>query len=133
VLECAALAGPWLSAGPIRPGIRRCYADGVFVIGNAAGEAHPVVAEGISMAMQSAWLLVERLVAASDEKAVANSYTRAWRRSFAPRIRAAAAIAHWAMRPRLVAATLPLLQTWPKLLTFGAWLSGKSKLVVQPT
>jgi flavin-dependent dehydrogenase len=133
VLESATLAGPWLSAGPIRPGIRRCYAGGVFIVGNAAGEAHPVVAEGISMAMQSAWLLAERLVAASDEKSAARSYTLAWRRSFAPRTRAAAAIAHWAMRPRLVAATLPLLQNWPKLLTFGAWLSGKSRLVVQPT
>ncbi|MCE9526275.1 MAG: FAD-dependent monooxygenase [Planctomycetales bacterium] len=133
VLESATLAGPWLSAGPIRPGIRRCYADGVFIVGNAAGEAHPVVAEGISMAMQSAWLLAESLSATSDERTVARNYTRAWRRSFAPRIRAAAAIAHWAMQPRLVAATLPFLQTWPKLLTLGAWLSGKSKLVVQTT
>ena len=133
VLEKAALAEPWLSAGPIRPGIRRCYAHGMFVVGNAAGEAHPVVAEGISMAMQSAWLLTDRLVAESNEQTVARRYTRAWRQSFVPRIRTAAAIAHWAMRPRLVAATLPFLQTWPKLLTFGAWLSGKSKLVVQPT
>jgi len=133
VLEGAAIADSWLSAGPIQPGIRRCYADGVFVVGNAAGEAHPVVAEGISMAMQSAWLLTDRLIADSDERMVARSYTRAWRQSFTPRIRAAAAIAHWAMRPPLVAATLPFLQTWPKLLTFGAWLSGKSKLVVQPT
>lgn len=133
VLERAELADSWLSAGPIRPGIRRCYADGVFVVGNAAGEAHPVVAEGISMAMQSAWLLTDRLIAESDERSVARGYTKAWRSSFAPRIRAAAAIAHWAMRPRLVRATLPFLQTWPKLLTLGAWLSGKSKLVVQPT
>jgi menaquinone-9 beta-reductase len=133
-LEAAALEGPWLAAGPIRPGIRRCYVDGVFVVGNAAGEAHPVVAEGISMAMQSAWLLAERLIARGQGDAtVARDYTRAWRRSFASRIRAAAAVAQWAMRPRLVAATLPLLQTWPRLLTFGAWLSGKSKLVVQPT
>ena len=85
------------------------------------------------MAMQSAWLLAERLITLHDEQAVARSYTRAWRQSFAPRIRAAAAIAQWAMRPRLVAVTLPFLQTWPNLLTFGAWLSGKSKLVVQPT
>lgn len=133
VLESAILTGPWLSAGPIRPEIRRCYADGVFVVGNAAGEAHPAVAEGISMAMQSAWLLTERLIATNDEQSVARDYTRAWRRSFAPRIRAAAAIAHWTMRPRLVAATLPFFRTWPKLLTLGAWLSGKSKLVIQPT
>jgi hypothetical protein len=85
------------------------------------------------MALQSAWLLTERLIAGNDEQTVARSYTRAWRQSFAPRIRAAAAIAHWAMRPRLVTVTLPFLQTWPKLLTFGAWLSGKSKLVIQPT
>jgi flavin-dependent dehydrogenase len=133
VLERAALVDTWLSAGPIRPGIRRCSAEGVFIVGNAAGEAHPVVAEGISMAMQSAWLLADRLIASSGERTVARSYTRAWRQSFALRIRTAAAIAHWAMRPRLVAATLPILQTWPRLLTFGAWLSGKSKLVVQPT
>jgi flavin-dependent dehydrogenase len=133
VLEGAALADSWLSAGPIRPGIRRCHAEGVFVVGNAAGEAHPVVAEGISMAMQSAWLLTNQLIVKSDERTVARDYTRAWRQSFTPRIRTAAAIAHWAMRPRLMAATLPLLQAWPKLLTIGAWLSGKSKLVVQPT
>ena len=133
VLEGTTLTDLWLSAGPIRPGIRRCYTEGVFVVGNAAGEAHPVVAEGISMALQSAWLLTERLIAGNDEQTVARSYTRAWRQSFAPRIRAAAAIAHWAMRPRLVTVTLPFLQTWPKLLTFGAWLSGKSKLVIQPT
>jgi flavin-dependent dehydrogenase len=133
VLEGATLADSWLSAGPIRPGLRRCYADGMFVVGNAAGEAHPVVAEGISMALQSAWLLTDRLIAGNDERTVARGYTRAWRQSFTPRIRAASAIAHWAMRPRLVATTLPFLQTWPKLLTFGAWLSGKSKLVVQPT
>ena len=133
VLESASLAEPWLSAGPIRPGIRHCHRNGVFVVGNAAGEAHPAVAEGISMAMQSAWLLVERLIASGDETIAAREYTRAWRRSFAPRIRAAAAIAHWTMRPRLVAVTIPLFQASPKLLTFGAWLSGKSKLVVQPT
>jgi menaquinone-9 beta-reductase len=133
VLEGATLTDSWLSAGPIRPGIRRCYADGMFIVGNAAGEAHPVVAEGISMAMQSAWLLTDRLNAASDERSVTRDYARAWRQGFAPRLRAAAVIAHWAMRPRLVTATLPFLQSWPKLLTFGAWLSGKSKLVVQPT
>ena len=138
VLEEAALNGPWLSAGPIQPGFRQCYDRGVFVVGNAAGEAHPVVAEGISMAMQSAWLLAERLIPRRGEMhqedaraAVARDYSRVWRRNFAPRIRAAAVVAHWAMRPGLVAATLPALRTWPQLLTFGARLSGKSKLVVQ--
>ena len=56
VLDGAALDGRWLSAGPIRPGIRSCYASGIFRVGNAAGEARPAVAEGITMALQSAWL-----------------------------------------------------------------------------
>ena len=50
ILDDATLDGPWLSAGPIQPGLRPCYRSGVFALGNAAGEAHPVVAEGISMA-----------------------------------------------------------------------------------
>jgi flavin-dependent dehydrogenase len=137
VLAPALLAGAWLSAGPIQPGIRPRYRDGVFVVGNAAGEAHPVVAEGISMAMQSAWLVCERLVARephrltdAERESIGAKYAADWRRAFAPRIRAAAAIAHWAMRPKLVAATLPLMKLYPSLLTFGARLSGKATVVV---
>ena len=49
--------GPWLATGPIRPGVRLGHGDGIFRIGNAAGEAHPIVGEGISMAIQSAFVL----------------------------------------------------------------------------
>ena len=137
VLDSAVRDEPWLSAGPIHPGLRRCYRDGIFVVGNAAGEAHPVVAEGISMAVQSAWLLTQRLIAARTqlhERRVADEvgrwYEAEWRRCFAPRIRAAAVVAHWAMRPHLVAATVPFLRCWPSLLTWGARLSGKARLVI---
>ncbi|HUQ70604.1 MAG TPA: hypothetical protein VM165_13825 [Planctomycetaceae bacterium] len=138
VLDGAIRDQPWLAAGPIRPGLRPCYREGVFVVGNAAGEAHPVVAEGISMAIQSACLLTQRLIAAREalpDRRVADQvgrlYQADWRRSFAPRIRAAAAIAHWAMRPRLVVATIPFLRHWPGLLTWGARLSGKARLVIR--
>jgi flavin-dependent dehydrogenase len=138
VLENAEIDGAWLSAGVIQPGIRPRYLNGVFVIGNAAGEAHPVVAEGISMAMQSAWLLVERLKSHRHDvpndkvrQQLARSYSSAWRRAFAGRIHTAAAIAHWASCPRLVQATGPLLGTFPALVTWGARLSGKSHLVVE--
>ena len=137
VLESAELVGPWLAAGAIQPGIRPRYRDGIFAVGNAAGEAHPVVAEGISMAMQSAWLLTERikhrrgdLKSPAAMSPIANSYSVAWRYAFAPRIYAAAAIAQWASRPRLVLAAGPLLRTFPRLLTWGARLSGKSHVVV---
>ena len=62
VLDKGQRNGPWLSVGPLRPGIRTLYTDGIFFVGNSAGEAHPIVAEGISMALQSAWLLAQLLV-----------------------------------------------------------------------
>jgi pimeloyl-ACP methyl ester carboxylesterase len=43
---------------------------------------------------------------------------------------AAAAVANWAQRPGLVAATLPFLRQFPSLLTWGARLSGKARVVV---
>jgi hypothetical protein len=95
------------------------------------------VAEGISMALQSAWLLTQRLLPHRHElhterlrESIGRDYAAAWRRAFAPRIHAAAAVANWAQRPQLVAATLPLLHRFPGLLTWGARLSGKTRVVV---
>jgi flavin-dependent dehydrogenase len=134
-LAGARVEDDWFSAGPIQPGIRRCGFDRIFLVGNAAGEAHPVVAEGIGMAMQSAQLLCECLGASGAErlspKAIAaarREYTLAWRQNFAPRIRAAALIAHWAMRPAAVACSLPLLRLFPAFLTAAARFSGKATL-----
>jgi flavin-dependent dehydrogenase len=133
MLERARREGAWLSAGPIRPGIRPRYCDGVFVVGNAAGEAHPVVAEGISLGIQSAWLLAERLIRIKDHlhqmsarDAAGRAYSSDWRRAFSSRIRAASTIAHWAMCPRLVFAALPLIRLHPALLTWAARLTGKA-------
>ena len=134
-LDGAKLDGPWLAAGPLRPGIRVCANGGIYLVGNAAGEAHPVIAEGISMAMQSAWLLTKRLVVLKpqtlvERHSVGNQYASDWRRSFAPRLRAAAVFAHWAMRPLAVAATGPFLRSLPAILSIGARLSGKASRVV---
>jgi flavin-dependent dehydrogenase len=131
-LAAASLEGPWLSAGPIRPGIRPRFSGGIFCIGNAAGEAHPIIAEGISMAIQSAWLLCERLTARRREalahaalEEVGRAYAVAWRRCFASRIRAAAIFAQLAMSPAALALLLPLLRLFPAALTLGACWSGK--------
>jgi flavin-dependent dehydrogenase len=133
VLEAAVLDGTWLSAGPIRPGIRERHADGVFRVGNVAGEAHPIVAEGISMAMQSGWLLSSVLLAGEARDlepgaldAVGRDYGGRWARLFAPRIRAAAAFAALALEPRAAAHARPLLKRFPTLLSLGARLSGKT-------
>jgi flavin-dependent dehydrogenase len=136
VLREAAPEGDWLSAGPIRPGVRSKVVDGIFAVGNAAGEAHPVVAEGISMAMQSAWLLCERLKVAGrscSKQALAQvgaAYTADWEKSFAARIRVAAFVARVAMNPLAVAGASLLLRLFPTLLTCGAEWSGKAKQVV---
>ena len=124
----------WLSAGPIRPGIRSFEHRGIFIVGNAAGEAHPIVAEGISMAIQSAWLLCEHLIARKDalfsrraSEAVGRDYAVSWRRNFSRRIHAAAVFAHLAMRPATAKIALALLKRTPSILTLGAHLSGKAR------
>jgi len=128
----AELEGPWLAAGPIRPGIRAGYAEDIFRIGNAAGESHPVIAEGISMAMQSASLLAEELVGSEPSsraarEAAGRRYERRWRAQFAARILTASAVAELALRPAGAAAMGRAVETLPALLTFGARLSGKTK------
>lgn len=134
VLKRARLDGAWLAAGPLRPGLRRHPADGLLLVGNLAGEAHPIIAEGISIAMQSALLLTRRLIAGEDRiggktapAAIGEDYAAAWRRAFALRIRAAACFAHLAMRPGAVALLVPVLQRFPRLLALGATLSGKAE------
>ena len=134
-LKGAGTRDPWLAAGPVRPGIHTLYKDGVFATGNAAGEAHPVVAEGISMAMQGSWLLAEILIARRAQvlcgkmNDIGSAYTRAWYRCFAPRLYISTIIAHLAMQPAATKCLLPLFQHVPELLTFCTRLSGKIRNV----
>jgi menaquinone-9 beta-reductase len=133
-LDGAERAGTWLSVGPIRPGRRALWTErGGFAVGNAAGEAHPILGEGISMAMQGAFLLCSRLdlerealLSGARQDDAARLYERDWRRAFGARIRWAALFAALAMRPR-ARALLPALKVWPGLLTAGAIVGGKAR------
>jgi flavin-dependent dehydrogenase len=131
-LRRAQPSGAWLSAGPVRPGIRRFYEGGMFFVGNAAGEAHPIIAEGISMAIQSGSLLAEHLIGDADAalggagEGVGRAYERQWRRRFALRLNASAALAKLAMRAPAAAIMAHTLRALPGLLTFGARISGKA-------
>jgi flavin-dependent dehydrogenase len=135
VLSTARVENNWMSAGPIRPGLRPRIVDGIFRVGNAAGEAHPVIAEGITMAMQSAEILSRCLIRESLEEA-ARDYAAAWRTKFAARVRTSALIARWAMNPWLAACSAPIVTLFPRVLTIGARCSGKnaieSRLAEQP-
>jgi 2-polyprenyl-6-methoxyphenol hydroxylase-like FAD-dependent oxidoreductase len=133
-LHTAARIGPWIAAGPLRTGIRLCNDETLLRIGNAAGEAHPIIGEGISMALQSAFLLCACLLregsdSAPDDRrrprAVVRAYNAAWRRAFVPRLVVAAAFAHAAMGRSSSAALLALARLWPGLLTSGARWGGK--------
>ncbi|HXF77601.1 MAG TPA: FAD-dependent monooxygenase [Usitatibacter sp.] len=125
-------ASPWLAAGPIRPGIRPLYESGTFFVGNAAGEAHPLVAEGISMAIQSARLAAAMLlesrargVAAIDE--AGRRYAVEWRANFASRLRASSAFATLLVAPATRRAGIGLIAALPAALTLGARWSGKAR------
>jgi flavin-dependent dehydrogenase len=132
-LRGAVRTGPWLAAGPIVPGIRVRADDAVFRIGNAAGEAHPILGEGISMALQSAALLCPQLLAgghhqapsAAEQREIARRYAAGWRQHFAPRLRLAAVFGHAAMRRAPAAVLMAMARAWPGLLTHGARWGGK--------
>jgi flavin-dependent dehydrogenase len=133
-LAGATREGAWLSAGPIRPGRRTLSRDGIYAIGNAAGEAHPIVAEGISMAIQSAALLCAALgsrkagVLSGEARAAAGcAYALAWHRNFVTRIRAAALFAQLAVRPATGRAMGAALEFAPAILTLAAAWSGKAR------
>ena len=134
-LHAATRCGAWLASGPLAPGVRLQSKDAAFRVGNAAGEAHPIIGEGMSMALQSAWMLCARLIRARRQAGTADDadwqrevhaqYAREWRRQFAPRLRLAAAFSHLAMRPLTSRALLAVVSLWPALLTRGAAWGGK--------
>jgi len=137
-LQGATLQDAWLAAGPLDPGVHLRQGDAVFSIGNAAGEAHPILGEGMSMALQSATLLCGHLTGASTQAPDAatvpagalhaglqRQYAAAWQGEFGPRMRLAALFAHLAMRPTPAAGLMAALRLWPGLLTQGARWGGK--------
>jgi flavin-dependent dehydrogenase len=136
-LSSASVDGAWLSSGPLRTGIHTFGRDGIFTVGNAAAEAHPIVAEGISMAIQSAFLLSEQLnawracgdpdLSIQAFESIRHEYEIAWRDNFSRRIGLAALFAHLFMRPVSSQIATGLLKRFPRLLTEGARWSGKAE------
>lgn len=103
--------GAWLASGPLRPGVRGARRDTIFAVGNAAGEVHPILGQGISLAMESAVLLSRTF----DSPGV---YERQCRRLYAR--------AHW--RSALIARAIPHAYTgW--LVRLGAALGSPAGLL----
>lgn len=134
-LQGAKRIGPWLAAGPLVPGMHLRADDTVLRVGNAAGEAHPLIGEGMTMALQSAWLLSHTLqqarsqpqaTAMSWQTPAARDYAEQWSRLLRPRLRTATVFAHLAMHRVAAPALMALLQASPSLLTRAARWAGKA-------
>lgn len=135
-LQGAVRVGPWLAAGPLSTGMHLRPDDTLFRVGNAAGEAHPMIGEGMTMALQSAWLLSRALVAGRNlptaskstwQSAVAREYAAQWAKLLQPRLRTAAVFAHLSMQPLAATALVRTLHTFPSLLTYAARWAGKAQ------
>jgi flavin-dependent dehydrogenase len=138
ILHGARLDGPWLAAGPIRPGIRRPNVAQVFFSGNLAGEAHPIIAEGISMAIQSSVMLARLVVAdgspafsAERHRELSDAYQNAWRTAFGLRVGVSSLFARFAMETWTRRLAAPIFEQFPTLLTWGARQAGKAASSVQ--
>lgn len=138
VMGPARVEGSWLGAGPLSPGMRRLHDDRVFLAGNVAAEAHPVIAEGISLAMQGAWLLAGLLIrhgASLSTHALGcagREYRHAWLKMFAARMRCSALVATLAMHPGASRWLVPMFRHCPWLLRECARLSGKTRELSEP-
>jgi flavin-dependent dehydrogenase len=122
-LAGAVREGAWLAAGPIRPGVRAFHHADVFVLGNAVGEAHPAIAEGIAMALESAALLAGLLL---SEQHAARVYERRWRARFGRQVLASRLVAAAAMHASAMDLSRLLIGASPRILSFCAGLAGKA-------
>ena len=138
MLDGAKREGPWLSVGPLRLGFAAPSAPGILPVGNAAVEAHPLIGEGICMALQSAALLAKELSSkpsgfdAAFIRHCQLRYERACRRAFTWRMHWATCCAQLAMQPKAATLLALLMQTRPRTLTFAARLAGKAQSVLPP-
>jgi flavin-dependent dehydrogenase len=133
MLDGARREEAWRSVGPLRLGFSAAAADGMLRVGNAAVEAHPLIGEGICMALQSAALLAGLLqpkpanIDGAFIRDCQERYARACRRAFARRLYWAQCYAHVAMRRSVATPLAALMQTWPHTLTVAARLAGKAR------
>ena len=132
-LHSARREGAWQAVGPLRTGYHPQSPWGILRIGNAAAEAHPLIGEGICMALQSAAILAGlcanrcRELDAASIVDLQRTHAALGRREFSGRLRLARLYARIAMGPAPAAAAAVLMKSWPRVLTTGAQLAGKAR------
>ena len=116
----------WLSAPLPRFAGTNHWPAGVIPIGNAAAALEPIGGEGIGLALRSAELAVESVIAAAGSRVVKPidlgiAYNRLWRSRRTACRAAALVISH----PRAHGALLPLLARLPQAARLALHLLGK--------
>lgn len=112
--------GTFLSSDPVIFRAKEAAAEGMFLVGDAAGMIDPLTGSGMSMALQSALLAaahVPEALARSHD--VERRYARAYRETFAPRLRWSRMLAALLERPGLLERLLrvtPLSTLGPALV-----------------
>src|ERR1700728_197590 len=133
VLRTAHREDTWHAVGPLRTGFHPRCVWGIARIGNAAAEAHPLIGEGICMALQSAAILAKlcghrpKDLRAAYIVDVQRTHAATCRKEFLGRMRLAQLYARVAMQPSMANAAAIMMQTWPGTLTAGAELAGKAR------
>ncbi|MGH8202051.1 MAG: NAD(P)/FAD-dependent oxidoreductase [Steroidobacteraceae bacterium] len=132
-LRAAQREEAWHAVGPLRTGFHPRSVSGIPRIGNAAAEAHPLIGEGICMALQSAAILAKlcgrrpKDLRAAYIVDVQRMHAAICRKEFSGRMRLAQLYAQVAMQPSLAKAAAILMKVWPGTLTAGARLAGKAR------
>ncbi len=131
-LRTARFTGEFLSCGPMEPGVREVYADGRFFVGNAAGEVHALIGEGLTLALGAGQLLGRvmsehraALTAGRDLAIIGAAYRRVWLNEFGSRLHAGNAFSQVLMKPLLSAAATAYLHAFPDIFDLCIRWSGK--------
>lgn len=111
--------GPPLASGPFDRPVRRAFAPGALLAGDAAGYYDPFTGEGVYRALRSAEIAAPLALAYLETRSVAAlaEYDRAWRRELRPCRLLERAVEHVVSRPVPFAVAAVLLSVAP------AWAS----------
>ena len=108
-----------LSAGNLRFGPAGCQAEGVLLVGDAAGAIAPLCGDGMAMALRSGELLAPLadrfLRGALSWPALAAQYARCWRAEFRLRLRLGGMMQAALLHPSWNRAAVGLLGAFPRL------------------
>lgn len=116
----------WRGTPPLSRRPRHVAADGLFVVGDAAGYVEPFTGEGMAWALQGGRALVPLALRGIEhwQPDLAAAWTRTIRRDVQHRL-ALSTIAAWGLRrPSITTSVTSLLSSWPGLAARPlAWLN----------